>query len=201
MPRRRGSYLCRTLCIYLKQRYAHVFFYGASQASRLLCGGLLIAWRCSREQPPQTGFSEPHPIAPDSLLPLAPGPVRDTASLPGLCALVQQDYRQENFEQLQRAAALLLARYPTAARALAAQRPTIDSLAQAARLREERKQQRRAQAAAPDAEWGAASPAEHWYTRPYDSDFVEDTREFLTHGAFYGDYTQAPRRRSWPSCG
>ena len=53
---------------------------------------LLIAWRCSREQPPQTGFSEPHPIAPDSLRPLAPGPVRETASLPGLRALVQQDY-------------------------------------------------------------------------------------------------------------
>jgi hypothetical protein len=110
-----------------------------------------------------------------------------------LRALVQQDYRQENFDQLQRDAARLVARYPTAAaaRALAAQRPTIDSLAEVARQRERRKQQRRAQAAAPDAEWAIAYPPENWYTQPYDSDFAEDTREFLTHGPFYGDYTQA----------
>jgi hypothetical protein len=110
-----------------------------------------------------------------------------------LRALVQQDYRQENFNQLQRDATRLVARYPTtaAARALAAQRTTIDSLAEVARQRERRKQQRRAQAAAPDAEWAIAYPPENWYTQPYDSDFAEDTREFLTHGPFYGDYTQA----------
>ena len=156
---------------------------------------LLIVWRCSREQPapPQAEFSQPHPIAPDSLLPIAPVPVRDTTSLPGLRALVQQDYRQENFAQLQRDAARLLARHPTsaAARALAAQRPTIDSLAEAAQQRERRKQQRRAQAAAPDAEWAIAYPAENWHTQRYDSDFAEDARFFLTHGPFYGDYTQA----------
>lgn len=153
---------------------------------------LFIVWRCSREQPPppQAEFSVPHPIAPDSLLPLAPVPVRDTVSLPGLRALVQQDYRQENFDQLQRDVALLLAHYPTAgaARALAARRLTIDSLAQAARQRE---QQRRTRAAAANAEWAVAYPAGSWYTQPYDSDFAEDNRGFLTHRAFYGDYTQA----------
>lgn len=156
---------------------------------------LLLVWRCSRAQPtpPQAEFSEPPAIAPDSLLPIAPAPVRDTVSLPGLRALVRQDYRQENFDQLQRDAARLVNQYPTAAaaRALAAQRPTIDSLAQAARQRERRKQQRRAQAAAPNAEWAVAYPAENWYSQPYDSDFAEDARGFLTHGPFYGDYTLA----------
>lgn len=156
---------------------------------------LLLVWRCSRAQPtpPQAEFSEPPAIAPDSLLPIAPAPVRDTVSLPGLRALVRQDYRQENFDQLQRDAARLVNQYPTAAaaRALAAQRPTIDSLAQAAQQRERRKQQRRAQAASPNAEWAVAYPAENWYSQPYDSDFAEDARGFLTHGPFYGDYTLA----------
>jgi hypothetical protein len=115
--------------------------------------------------------------------------------VPGLRQLIGQDYRQETYGRLQLDAALLLARYPTdpLAAALRARQPAIDSLAAAARQREARRQQRRAQGnAAPGQEWPAGYAESAWRTDQYTDAFGDESgNRYLRSGeAFYGDCLQ-----------